>query len=143
MRLRNEPRRGELNGFLDAGSHLQGELHFEDTFRIDGKITGRVQAEGELVVGESGLVDGEIEVGSLVVSGTVRGRIRTLRRLEVAASGRVVADVETPVLVVEEGGRLQGNCLMLREDEAAKLLAAKVVPSLPAGAAPATADPKR
>lgn len=137
MRLRNEPRRGELNGFLDAGSHLQGELHFEDTFRVDGKITGRVQADGELVVGESGLIDGEIEVGSLLVSGTVRGRIRAQRRLEVAATGRVMADVETPVLVVEEGGRLQGSCLMLREEEAAKLLAAKVVSALPAAAAAA------
>ena len=30
---------GDLNGFLDAGSHMHGELRFEDTFRIDGKLT--------------------------------------------------------------------------------------------------------
>jgi|CXWL01.1.fsa_nt_gi cytoskeletal protein CcmA (bactofilin family) len=134
MRFKTESRRGDLNGFLDAGSHIQGELHFDDVFRIDGRLTGRVVSEGELVVGDKGEVDGEIEVGSVVVSGVVRGRIRASRRVEIAASGRVLADLETPTLVVEEGGRLQGQCLMLREEEAAKLVAAKVAAALPPAA---------
>ena len=31
----------DLNGFLDEGTELQGELRFRDTFRVDGKVKGR------------------------------------------------------------------------------------------------------
>jgi cytoskeletal protein CcmA (bactofilin family) len=73
MIFKGDEAKGELNGFLDAGSHIQGELHFEDTFRIDGKVTGKIQSAGDLVVGEKGEVDGEIYVGRLFVSGSVKG----------------------------------------------------------------------
>jgi cytoskeletal protein CcmA (bactofilin family) len=105
---------GELNGFLDKGSHLEGELRFEQTFRVDGRVTGRVVSTGDLVVGERGEIEGEVEVGRLYVSGTVRGKVRA-RRLEIAARGRLFAEVETPALVVEEGALFEGACAMERE----------------------------
>jgi cytoskeletal protein CcmA (bactofilin family) len=109
--------RGDLNGFLDAGSHIHGELHFEDTFRIDGKLTGKAVSKGELVVGERGTVDAEVEVGSVFISGELRGSIKARHRIEIAAGGRAFADLETPVLVVEDGALLEGRCRMTREDE--------------------------
>ncbi|MEM6792466.1 MAG: polymer-forming cytoskeletal protein [Acidobacteriota bacterium] len=104
--------RGDLNGFLDAGSHIKGELHFEDTFRIEGKLTGSVESEGELVVGERGDVDGDIKARRVFVSGTVRGTLRALERLEISPTGKVLADLYTPVLKMEEGAILEGKCHM-------------------------------
>ena len=108
--------RGDLNGFLDAGSHIKGDLHFDDTFRIDGRLTGKAVSKGNLVVGENGEVDAEIEVGGVFVSGTVRGRITASERIEIAAGGRVYADLRTPVLVVEDGAILEGHCKMSRTE---------------------------
>ena len=105
---------GELNGFLDSGSHIQGELQFEETFRVDGRISGRVHTKGELVIGEPGRVDGELEVSSAVISGVVTGRIRALKRVEITASARVSATIETPVLIVEKGAFLEGRSDMRR-----------------------------
>lgn len=105
--------KGDLNGFLDAGSHIQGDLHFDDTFRIDGKVTGKILSQGDLVVGEGGVVSGEIEVGRLYVSGKVEGTIRTSRRTELTAGGRILADIETPSLVIEDGGFFKGSCSMI------------------------------
>ena len=105
---------GDLNGFLDAGSTIKGELHFEDTFRVDGRVEGKVVSKGDLVVGEGGEVDAEIRVGRLFVSGTVRGRV-VAKRVEFAAGGKVFADVETPSLIVEEGAFFQGSCAMAGE----------------------------
>lgn len=106
--------RGELNGFLDAGSHIQGELRFDDTFRVDGKLTGKAISQGNLVVGENGVIEADIEVGSIFVSGTVRGRVKATERIEIAAGGKVFAELETPRLVVEDGAILQGQCTMSR-----------------------------
>ena len=106
--------RGELNGFLDAGSHIRGELHFDDTFRIDGRLTGKAVSRGNLVVGEDGVVDAEIEVGSIFVSGTVKGTVKAAERIEIAVGGQVFADLETPTLVVEDGAIIEGPCSMSR-----------------------------
>lgn len=103
---------GDLNGFLDAGSHIRGELSFENTFRVDGKITGTVKSKGDLVVGDGGIIDGEIEAGRIFVSGTVKGEVKARQRVEIGVSGRVEADVWTPALVIEDGAFFQGSCTM-------------------------------
>ena len=103
---------GELNGFLDSGSHIEGDLHFEQTFRVDGKVSGKVISEGDLVVGEKGEVAGEIRGGRGFVSGTVGGTIRAAGRLEIGVRGRVFGELETPSLVFEEGAHFEGTCTM-------------------------------
>lgn len=107
--------KGDLNGFLDAGSFIEGSLHFEDTFRLDGRLRGSIVSRGDLVVGEHGEIDAQIEVGRIFVSGTVRGTVKALQRVEVAAGGKLLADLQTPSLIVEDGAILQGHCNMSSE----------------------------
>lgn len=109
---RSSSSQGELNGFLDAGSHIKGTLHFEDTFRIDGKVTGNVESDGHLIVGEKGEVDGEIDVKRVSVSGIVRGHLKARERVEITSLGRVYADITAPILTMEEGAILEGRCVM-------------------------------
>ncbi len=112
MMFKSSSPQGDLNGFLDAGSHMTGELNFEDTFRIDGKFTGTVVSDGELIVGERGDVDGEVKVRRVFVSGTVRGSLRASERVEITAAGKVMADVFTPSLMIDEGAFFEGRCSM-------------------------------
>ena len=115
MMFKSDGERGDLNGFLDAGSHIKGDLHFEDTFRIDGKLSGKVVSKGDLVVGEQGVVEGEILVGRIFVSGEVRGSVRAGQRVEITARGKVHADLETPSLMIEDGAFFEGRCVMGKE----------------------------
>lgn len=103
---------GDLNGFLDAGSRLHGELHFDDTFRVDGKLEGSVIADGDLIVGENGEVDGEIKVKQVFISGTVRGTVRATQKIEITAAGKVYADLYAPSLSIEDGAHFEGRCSM-------------------------------
>ncbi len=112
MIFKSDGKHSDLNGFLDTGSHINGELRFETTFRVDGKLTGIVRSAGDLVVGDGGEVEGEIEVGQLFVSGVVRGTIRALRRVQITPTGKVFADLETPALIVEDGALFEGRCAM-------------------------------
>jgi cytoskeletal protein CcmA (bactofilin family) len=96
-------------------------LHFEDTFRVDGKVTGKVVSDGDLVIGAGGEVDGEVTVGRVFVSGVLRGRVKTSKRLEIAAGGRVFATLETPSLVIEDGAFFEGQSAMVRETPVAEM----------------------
>jgi len=118
MMFKSDGERGDLNGFLDAGSHIEGDLHFEDTFRIDGRLSGRVVSKGDLVVGDQGHVEGEIHVGRLFISGTVRGSVLAAQRVEITARGKVNADLQTPSLVIEDGAFFEGRCSMGKEAQA-------------------------
>jgi cytoskeletal protein CcmA (bactofilin family) len=108
-------KQGDLNGFLDRGSHLRGNLQFDTHFRVHGSLTGEVNTEGELIVGEGGVVDGQLRVGQIVVSGLVKGSIHATGRVQITSTGKVHADVETPSLLVEDGAFFEGKCTMSRD----------------------------
>ncbi|MCA1582178.1 MAG: polymer-forming cytoskeletal protein [Acidobacteria bacterium] len=110
MKSRNDG--ATLNGFLDRGSHFQGELTFEDTFRIDGRFEGKIRSGSELILGDSADVNADIEVGRLSVNGKLSGSVHATERIELLARSRVFATLSSPVLKVEEGAFFQGTCQM-------------------------------
>jgi cytoskeletal protein CcmA (bactofilin family) len=101
-----------LNGFLDQGCTIHGDVVFSELLRIHGHVVGTVASEHELLVGEGGIVEGEIRVGRLIVAGTVNGTVHVSEKLVVHAGGRVFAEVHTPKLVVDEGGIVEGVVTM-------------------------------
>jgi cytoskeletal protein CcmA (bactofilin family) len=115
MIFKSDGRQSDLNGFLDSGSHLKGELRFDASFRVDGKLTGAVTSDGDLIVGESGEIDGEIRVGQIFISGTVRGTVQAARKIQIAPSGKLFAEIDTPALVIEDGATFEGSCSMSRD----------------------------
>jgi cytoskeletal protein CcmA (bactofilin family) len=139
MNFRGKSSPGDLSGFLDVGSHFEGELKFDQSFRVDGKVVGKVLSDGDLVVGERGEIDGEIRVGRLFVSGLVKGEVYAARRLSIHPHGRVEGTVHAKALVIEEGGILEGQSSMKSASEestasesGAPIASAKVVGRIPA-----------
>lgn len=118
MIFKSEGAQTDLNGFLDAGSNVQGDLRFENTFRIDGRFSGRVVSDGTLVVGAGAHLDAEIEVGRIFVSGRVEGKLKAKQGVQIAADGRVYAEIDTPSLVIEDGALFEGRCSMSARPEA-------------------------
>ena len=107
----------DVNGLLDRGSHIQGELRFENEFRIRGGLTGSIVSEGELLVGEEGEIEGDIQVRRIVVSGTIKGTLRATESIQITSTGKVFADLFTPSLTVEDGAFLEGRCSMTKAGE--------------------------
>ena len=101
-----------LNGFVDAGCTIRGELEFANSFRLDGTVEGTIRSASELLVGEGGVVDGEVEVARCLVGGEVRGVLRATEQVVLHATARVLADVFTPALVMEDGALLEGRVTM-------------------------------
>jgi cytoskeletal protein CcmA (bactofilin family) len=111
----------ELNGFLDQGTELLGELRFRHTFRIDGHVKGKIVSDNTLVVGETGVIEAEVDCGVVSIRGTATGRIQARQRLELLAGARVQGTLVSPKLVIEEGAFFQGDCDMGTAPRAAVL----------------------
>ena len=102
----------DLNGFMDVGTEFVGELRFRDTFRIDGRLRGKIVSDNTLIVGESGQVEAEIDCGVVSIRGSVTGHVCGRQRIELLAGARVPGTLVSPRLVIEEGAFFQGDCDM-------------------------------
>ena len=102
----------DLNGFLDEGTELNGELRFRDALRVDGRIKGRIVSDNTLIIGETGQVDAEIDCRVVSIRGRVSGLVHGRERIELLAGCRVEATLVTPKLVIEDGAFFHGECRM-------------------------------
>jgi len=110
MKVRGEG--ATLNGFLDKGSRLKGELHFEETFRVDGRFEGKIPSGGDLILGDSAEVEAEVHVARVSINGVFKGTIDATERVEIHPRARVTGEIRTPVLSIEEGAFFEGSCRM-------------------------------
>jgi cytoskeletal protein CcmA (bactofilin family) len=109
----------DLNGFLDEGTEVNGELRFRDALRVDGRIKGRIVSDNTLIIGETGQVDAEIDCRVVSIRGRVGGKVQGRERIELLAGCRVEATLVTPKLVIEDGAFFHGECRMGGPPEAA------------------------
>ena len=109
---------GRLSGFVGAGTTLTGETDFRSMLRVDGHLTGRLTSEdGTLIIGSTGQVDANIEVGTALVNGAVNGDIVASEKIELGRTARVVGNIKAPRLVMEDGAVLEGGCNMIQSKE--------------------------
>ncbi len=78
--------------------------------RIDGYYEGELHIGGDLIVGESGKVVGNLVARNIIIAGEVKGSIEARGRLELAPTAKVTGDSKMTTLVVEDGAYLQGLC---------------------------------
>lgn len=113
-----KPDPGDLIGFIGKGMLIEGKLTFADTVRIDGNFKGEINATGTLVVGEGGVVEGQIRVGSAVITGEIKGTLDASARVEIKSPGRVLGEMHTPNLIIGDGAVFEGTCHMLQRGTA-------------------------
>jgi len=106
------------------GSHASftGDLNFEGSVRIDGQFEGNIKSnqEGTLIISETALVKGEVDVPNLLLHGTVRGNIRASKTIQIGPKGRLDGDLEYTMLTLSEGASVNGRCNRIETREPAK-----------------------
>ena len=105
-------KRDKFIAFLGRETEFEGKLTFSGTIRIDGHFRGEILAEGNLLVGEDGIVEANIHISNIVINGEVHGNIIADQRVDIRAPGKVFGDILAPVIVMEEGVLFEGNCRM-------------------------------
>ncbi|MES2375943.1 MAG: polymer-forming cytoskeletal protein [Bacteroidota bacterium] len=100
-----------ISTLISEGSAIAGNLKAPAVARIDGQVTGDVHIDEGLILGENGLIIGNINTKEMVVYGTVNGNITT-QSLEIKGTGKITGDIETATLLVEAGGVYNGHLAM-------------------------------
>lgn len=102
---------------LGAGTVVRGDVIGPGGFCVDGVIEGALQAEGPVIIGETGVVMGKVSGGAVVVLGRVRGDVETAGHLEIGPAGSVVGDITVSSFRMHKGGVFRGTSHMAGADD--------------------------
>jgi len=94
---------------LSSDVEIKGNLKFSGELTLEGKLEGEITSDGILHLGETGAVNGNLNVSSIVVRGKINGNVIAKDRIEIKSKAEVFGDVRAAKLVIEEGVTFVGK----------------------------------
>jgi cytoskeletal protein CcmA (bactofilin family) len=107
----------EISTLIGVGYIFTGELKGSSVVRIEGRIVGNVNVEGGVILGEKGIIDGDIITNSAIIFGTVNGNLKATQ-LEIKKTGHVNGDITTDTIEIEMGAQYNGKLQMQKQKQA-------------------------
>lgn len=123
---------------IASSARIVGDIEFSGGLHVQGEVDGNIIAAadgGQLVIGESGVVRGEIRVPRITINGRVEGDVNATEHLELASKAQVEGNVFYVMIEMLMGARVNGK--LVRLDEERRNLPAPEKP----GAAKSEANP--
>lgn len=111
MSFREEP-----ETTLGEGVSFKGELVFEKLLRIDGTFEGKLVSAGKIIVGPTGKVKADIDLGEAIIEGVVEGNITTRGKVEARGEAVIIGDISASSLCVDEGVSITGYVCISRPE---------------------------
>lgn len=97
---------------IAQGTILKGDIESEGSFRIEGELIGNLKIKGKVVIGESGVVDGEVICENADIEGTFKGTLKVNSCLNLKGTAHISGEVITDQLIVEAGASFNATCQM-------------------------------
>ena len=96
-----------------VGTEIEGEINTNGDLRIDGQLKGKLTCKGKLVIGPTGIVEGEIECRNGDFSGVVKATINVTELLVLKGTVKVTGDITVGKIAIEPGATYDGKCTMV------------------------------
>ena len=111
-------------GFIDKDLFVEGSIHSQKKMVVSGTVNGSVFGSQEIVVSESGHVNGKVEGKKILVAWKVDGHLLAHNRLEIISSANIQGQMKAPSgqILIQEGANLDAKCTTLFEEQPKKQL---------------------
>tara|TARA_B100001175_G_C19491854_1_gene633059 strand:- start:598 stop:1011 length:414 start_codon:yes stop_codon:yes gene_type:complete len=102
---------GAVN-IIGVGTVINGDIQSKGDIRIDGTLKGAVKTSGKVVVGQAGIIEGDIDCNNADIAGTLNAKISVAQLLSLKATAKLTGDLVTNKLAIEPGAAFTGHCSM-------------------------------
>lgn len=106
---------------LGCGTVLKGDIESNGDFRIDGTLIGTIKTKGKVVIGSTGMLEGQIICQNADIEGKVKAKLEVSELLTLKAESNLEGDVSTGKLAIEPGAKFSGSCKMGGQSASPKL----------------------
>lgn len=97
---------------IGNGTVIKGEIESNGDIRIDGKVLGTLRSTGKIVLGQNGIIEGDIFCKQADFSGHVKGKIIVDELTSMKSTSYVEGELTTKQLYIEIGAKFIGKCDM-------------------------------
>ncbi len=105
------------HNIIALGTKLEGTISLESDIRIEGEINGNINASSKVIVGQTGVVTGNIVCDNIDIMGTVVGDIFADSLLSLRSTANVRGNLNTSVLAIEPNAIFEGNCKTINKTQ--------------------------
>lgn len=106
------PSDSPTRNLIGNDTKIKGDIESSGDIRIDGHVVGSVHSNGKIVVGQHGIIEGEIHCLNTDISGCVKGTLKIEQLTSLKSSSKVEGDLCTKKLFIEIGAVFSGKCDM-------------------------------
>ena len=94
---------------LGSDVEIKGNLKFAGELTFEGKLDGEIHTDGVLNLGDTAVINGNINAQTVVVRGKLTGNINAKEKIEIKAKAELFGDIRATKLIVEEGVTFVGK----------------------------------
>ena len=93
---------------------IEGNIQGDEDLRVEGHFKGTIKVVGDFFVGQSGVVEADVEADNIVIQGQITGNVLARKQLEIQSSGQLLGDCQAKSIDIREGAIFEGRSSMLR-----------------------------
>ncbi len=97
---------------IGAGTTLKGDIQSQQDLRIDGTVIGNVRSAAKIIIGQGGVIEGDLESIQCDVNGKVSGNIRCRELLQLRGESVITGNLYAGKLQIEPSATFNGQCHM-------------------------------
>ena len=102
----------ELSTIIGKGSKVTGDLKVDGGVRIDGEIEGKLESNGFVTIGQTGVAKASINAFECLIAGKVEGNINVKEALELDKTAVLTGDITAKIVKITAGAVFNGTSKM-------------------------------
>ena len=106
-----------INTIIGPKTSLKGDIDTGGFTRVDGNVTGNVNASGRVVIGERARMKSDVRGTSITIGGVVYGNVIAVESVVVLSSALVLGDIITRRIRADEGCLIHGRVHVCPDQE--------------------------
>ena len=91
---------------------IKGAIEAQGAIRIDGTVVGNVITPGKVVIGKTGVLEGDLDCQCADIEGKFDGNLKIAETLSLRTSAVIDGEAVLGKLAVEPGAVFNANCVM-------------------------------
>jgi cytoskeletal protein CcmA (bactofilin family) len=94
---------------IGPATTVRGNVRGSGSLDVRGRVEGDIEVDGDVALGEEGVVSGNISGAQLTIAGSVQGDLRGSEAVLLERGARVIGDLVAPRIGIAEGALVRGG----------------------------------
>lgn len=102
----------KVDTLLNNNIKIEGTVFTKGTIKLNCEVIGKVRADGNIIIEESGIINGSIESTNAIISGNIIANVLCSNKIHITNTGHLIGEIEAKRVVIDEKAIFKGSCII-------------------------------